>query len=88
MVQHKLRILFVTLSHINQILKLDIIIQKICLMTSEYKETVLYFCLKLKFGNKVYDRISMGTLTLVHISRVREIFMMTSFLPKGCTFEE
>ena len=49
-------------------------------MMSEYKEPVVYFCLKSKFGNKVYDQINTGTLTITHILPGYEVLMIKYFL--------
>ena len=51
-VQYKLRIIYVILSHINPILKLNIFIQKIWMTLSTYEEPVIYCYMKLKLGIK------------------------------------
>ena len=72
-------IIYGALSHklITEIQDYD---SKTCQMITAYKEPDLYFCLESKLGDKVYGHIGTGTLTIIHILRVREGFMMISFL--------
>ena len=62
------------------ILKLNILVLKICLMMSTYEQPVAYFSLDIRACNIAYDRMRTGTLTLIRIFCAREVFMTISFL--------
>ena len=42
-----------------------------------WKVLVIYLCIILNLGNKVYNQILTGTLTQIHIDRACEVFFMT-----------
>ena len=44
------------------------------------KQLIINLCIKLELGNKLYDKIHMGILALIHILRARDFFMTMSFL--------
>ena len=62
MARHKLGIMYIALSHINRILKANILIQKIHLTVSTYNHQLYTFVYILKIGYKVYNQIHIGEL--------------------------
>ena len=54
----KLGVIYVALSHINWILKLKILIRKICLMMSAYNRQLYIFILNIRARNKIYNQMS------------------------------
>ena len=59
------------------ILKLKILVQKLCMTMSTYELPVTYFCLKPNLGTKYMIG---WTLSLIHIVCACKFFMTTSFL--------
>ena len=70
----KLGIIYVVLMHLNMIQTLNILKFKICMMIVNIWSPVIYFCITLKLGIKVYNIIRTETLKLIHIGHAREFF--------------
>ena len=85
-VQQKLGIIYVRLSHINWILKLKILTRKIFRMMSVYNRKLYTLLLNIKARNKVYNRMSTEALTVILYWPCSEVFMTNHFLHNDCTF--
>ena len=47
---------------------------EICMTIVNILSPVIYLCISLNIGNKLYNQMHMETLVYIHIGRTREVF--------------
>ena len=73
MTRQKLGIIYIKLSHINRILKLKVMIRKICLIMSAYNPQLYILVFKNKYCNKVYNRMRTDALNVMSYRPCNEV---------------